>query len=81
MGGWGVNSMVVVGSIVLGMMPHTSNCLFLIYSSANKSFPFHHVLVPLVEEDSVSIMYDESNGSGSDSDAERMILLSLRNNN
>ena len=52
------------------MMPHTSNLLFLICSSANNTLPFKNIFVPLVEEDSVSIMYDESNGSGSDSDIE-----------
>ena len=55
------------------MMHHTPNCLFLICSSAKKSLPFHHILVPLVDEGSVSIMSDESNGSGSDYEVEDLI--------
>ena len=47
------------------MISHTSNCLFLIFYSAKKSLPFHHILVPLVEEEFVSIMSDESTESSS----------------
>ena len=51
--------MIVVVIMGLGMMTHTSNCLFLLFSSANKSLPFLHILVPLIDEESVSIISDE----------------------
>ena len=50
------------------MLPHTSNCLFLLCSFAKNKLPFQHIFVPLVEEESVSIMYDESSGIRSDSE-------------
>ena len=59
-------------------MPHTSNFLFIIFYYSMKSLPFHHILVPLVEEDSASFIYDDSNGSGSDSEFEYLRCPSCR---
>ena len=61
-------------------MPHTSNCLFLLCSSVNKKLLFQHICVPIIEEESVSIMSDESNRSGIDLWVEDIICLSCRKN-
>ena len=44
--------------------------MFLLCSSSNNTLLFQHIFVPLVEEDSVSIISDESYESGSDSEVE-----------
>ena len=69
-GGWCWQWMIVVGSMDWGMMMHTSNWFFLLFYSSEKTLPFQHIFVPLVEEESVSIVSDESNGSGSYSEVE-----------
>ena len=61
------------------MTPHTSNCLFILCYFLNKTLPFQHVFVPLVEEESVYIMPDESNVSGSDLEVEYLICISCIN--
>ena len=62
----------------LGMMPHTLNRLFLLFLSANNSLLLHHIFVPLVEEGSVPIMSDESNGIGSGSKVGYLRFTSFR---
>ena len=64
--------MVVVESAGWVIMHHTSNCLFILCYSAKNSLLFHHIFVPLVEDDPISIISDESNGSFGDSELENM---------
>ena len=53
--------MIILVSMEEGMIPHTLNLFIALCSSANKSLHFYHIFIPLVEEESVSIMHDEKN--------------------
>ena len=70
--------MIIMGSMVWWMMIQTSNCLFLIWYYTKKSLSFHNILVSPVEEEYISIMYDDSNVSDSDSEVEDMRLSSCK---
>ena len=54
-------------------MLHISNCVFLLLSFSKETLPLHHIYFTLVEEDYVSIIYDDSNVSVSDLEFEDLI--------